>query len=111
MARKFRRRFSIVGKEFDPSALKQSIDALDENKSAQLKDKLRSLWSMVETLLDEKGAFQPRMKPDRLWYLAHALDMDLAEYRHLIDKLQEALDLLTDKCPDEWYDSEDHDED
>ena len=59
---------------------------------------------IVERCRDKDGKFCADNKADRLWQSANYLALQLAEYREKVDKLQEALDLLVDQCPDEWYD-------
>lgn len=105
-----RRRFRIVGKQFEPAALKQAIQDFDSSESPDvLKPHLNALFSLVQDCLDQEGKFSRRLKSDGMWHLAHLLERDVAEYREKIDKLHDALDLLLDQCPDEWYDSEEGD--
>ena len=101
-----RRRFSIVGKQFDPDTFRPTIEQL-EIHHAPMDDFLghvHMVADMVERCRDKDGKFCADKKADRLWQSANYLALQLAEYREKVDKLQEALDLLVDQCPDEWYD-------
>jgi hypothetical protein len=102
-----RRRFRIVGKQFDPAALKQAIEAIDSpEKPSNLKPDLEGLFELVQACLDDDGKFCPKLKTNGMWHLAHLLALDISEYREKIAKLHEAVELLVDLCPDEWYDNE-----
>ncbi len=103
-----RRRFRIVGKQFEFASLKQAVESIDTSENpSNLKPELETLLELAYACLDDEGKFCPTRKANDLWHLAHFLALDLGEYREKITKLEDAVQLLVDQCPDEWYDSED----
>jgi hypothetical protein len=97
----------VVGKQFEAAALKQAIADIDTSENpSNLKPELEGLLELVSDCLDEEGKFCPKVKAHGLWHLAHLLALDLAAYREKVARLHEAVELLVDLCPEEWYDGE-----
>ncbi len=97
-----------MGKQFDPDTFRATIQDL-EIHHAPMDDflgRVHMVANLVDCCRDKDGKFSADKKADDLWQSAHFLVLQLAEYREKVDKLQEALDLLVDRCPEEWYEGE-----
>jgi hypothetical protein len=94
-----RRRFRIVGKQFNAAALQQAIESIDSSENpSNLKPDLAALLDLVQACLDKDGKLCPKLKTNGMWHLAHLLALDISEYCEKIAKLHEALELLVDRA-------------